>query len=153
MLLIKKFLPVQKLLQMMKFWPPYLGAGVRVDYASDDLREIRVSMKQTRFNSNYVGVHFGGSLYSMCDPFFMFMMLENLGKDYIVWDKAAEIKFLKPGKGKVKVEFKLDEAEILRVKELADSGEKVTPIYEVYITNEKNEKVAFIKKTLYIKRK
>ena len=83
----------------MRLYPPYLGAGIRVTHVSHDFREIDVRMGLHWWNRNYVGTHFGGSLYSMIDPFLMLMFLENLGRDYVVWDKAATIRFKTPGRG------------------------------------------------------
>jgi len=89
----------------MNFYPPYLGAGVRIQHIAGDFREVRVKMGLGWYNRNYVGTQFGGSLYSMTDPFFMLMVMENLGSDYIVWDKAASIDFIAPGKGPVYADF------------------------------------------------
>jgi acyl-coenzyme A thioesterase PaaI-like protein len=88
--------------RMMSAYPPYLGAGVRVTSISPDVRTVEVEMPLTPLNRNYVGTHFGGSLYSMCDPFFMLILMENLGPDYVVWDKSATVHFLRPGRGKVR---------------------------------------------------
>ena len=98
--------PLQKLasligparfLRLMRVYPPYLGAGVRVTRAEPDLSRVDVELRLTRWNRNYVGTHFGGSLYSMCDPFFMLMLMTRLGPGYVVWDKSASIEFLRPG--------------------------------------------------------
>ena len=70
----------------------------------------RVELRLRPWNRNYVGTHYGGNLFSMTDPFWMIMILRALGKDYFVWDQAAEIAYLKPGKGTVSAEFKLDDA-------------------------------------------
>src|SRR5438445_11192541 len=64
-------------------------------------------MRLTLWNKNYVGVHFGGSLFSMTDPFYMLMLAANLGDEFVVWDKAASIRYRKPGKGRVRAEFRL----------------------------------------------
>src|SRR5271157_3379702 len=89
---------IQKLmLRWINIWPPFLGAGIRVRWRSN--RHVDVELKLRAWNRNYVGTHYGGSLYSMTDPFYMLMLMENLGRDYIVWDKAASIRFRKPGKG------------------------------------------------------
>jgi len=87
------------LLRLMNLWPPFLGAGVRV---SPDLTSIKVEMRLRFWNQNYVGTHFGGSLFSMTDPFLGLMLFENLGANYVVLDKAASIRFTKPGKGRVR---------------------------------------------------
>ena len=97
---------------VLNLWPPYLGAGVRVTRLRSDWKEVDVEMKLRFWNSNYVGTHFGGSLYSMVDPFYMLMLIENLGRDYIVWDKSASVRFKKPGKGKVSASFRLSDEQI-----------------------------------------
>ena len=94
----------------LNLYPPYLGAGIRVRHIGADWRLVRVKLGLSWYNRNYVGTQFGGSLYAMTDPFFMLMLLENLGADYIVWDKAASIDFVAPGRGPVYAEFRLDDA-------------------------------------------
>lgn len=86
---------------LMNIWAPFLGAGIRVKRLAPDWKEIDVEMKLHWWNANYVGTHYRGSLYFMTDPFFMLMLIENLGKDYVVWDKSASIRFKKPGRGTV----------------------------------------------------
>lgn len=146
-------MPFSTALKLIKLWPPYLGAGIKVKSFSDDYSELTVEMNQTVLNSNYVGVHFGGSLYSMCDPFYMLMMMQLLGRDYIVWDKESTIKFIRPGKGRVHATFKLSKELVAKVKAQADGGDKVLPTFDVYIYNEQGEEVALVTKTLYVKKK
>jgi acyl-coenzyme A thioesterase PaaI-like protein len=132
---------------------PYLGAGVRVEYIADDFSEARVSMSLRWYNTNYVGTHFGGSLYSMTDPFFMLLLMNRLGRDYIVWDKAAAIDFIRPGKGKVTAHFRLTDAMLEDVRQHTAGGEKYLPVWPVEIRDEAGELVARVDKTLYIRRK
>jgi hypothetical protein len=96
----------KRLLRFIRFYPPFLGAGIRLKSISEDMRTIEVEMPLRFWNRNYVGTQFGGSLYTMCDPFFMLILINNLGPDYIVWDKAATIRFKKPGKGLVQAVFR-----------------------------------------------
>ena len=86
------------MLRLVNIWPPMAGAGIRVRWGAD-LKSVDVELKLRFWNRNYVGTHYGGSLYSMTDPFYMLMLMNNLGPGYIVWDKAAAIRFRKPGKG------------------------------------------------------
>lgn len=137
----------------MTYWPPFFGAGIKVNHISNDFRHVQVSMKLKFWNKNYVNTHYGGSLYSMADPFYMLMLLENLGKDYIVWDKSAQIRFKKPGKGKVTAEFKLNESDILSIVEELKTNLKVEPTFNVEIKNEQGEVVAIVEKVLYVKKK
>src|SRR3954463_10481879 len=96
----------------INLYPPLLGAGIRVTRLDRDWRAVDVEMKLRFWNRNYVGTHYGGSLYSMADPFYMLMLIENLGRDYIVWDKAATIRFRRPGRGRMTAEFRLTDAQL-----------------------------------------
>ena len=89
----------------LRFFGPYIGAGVKVEEISDDWKYMRVIMKHRFYNNNVYGTHFGGSLYSMVDPHYVLMVLKILGKGYIVWDKAASIDFIMPGKGTMTAEL------------------------------------------------
>jgi hypothetical protein len=91
------------------------------------MRSVKVRMKLTRWNRNYVGTQFGGSLYSMVDPFYMLLLIEQLGRDYIVWDKAASIDFISPGKGPVYAEFHVDDALLDEIRQQTASGKKYLP--------------------------
>jgi acyl-coenzyme A thioesterase PaaI-like protein len=141
------------LLRLCRFWPPFLGAGVRVTEVTSDLKRLSVEMKLRFWNSNYVGTQFGGSLYAMVDPFYMIMLMENLGRDYVVWDKAASIRFKRPGRGTVHASFELTDERIEEIRKAADSSEKVEPVFEVKIFDEGEELVAQIEKTIYVARK
>src|SRR3546814_10591719 len=79
--------------RVLNVWPPFLFAGIRVRTISDDYRHARVELRQRWYNRNFVGTHFGGSLFAMTDPFWMIMTMQALGDGYIVWDKAATIEF------------------------------------------------------------
>ncbi len=141
------------ILRLLNFWPPFLGAGIRVTKITSDMREIDVEMKLRWWNKNYVGTQFGGSLYSMTDPFYMLMLIENLGKNYIVWDKASTIRFKNPGRGKVSAKFRLTTEEILAIKETTDTEEKFEPIFTVQVLDESGKLIAEVEKLLYVKRK
>ena len=138
---------------LMCFYPPYIGAGVRVRHISDDFRDVQVSMGLGWYNRNYVGTHFGGSLYSMIDPFFMLMLMENLGRDYIVWDKSADIDFISPGKGPVFARFRIDQGLLDEVREHTANGEKYLPQLRIDIHDGAGTLVARVEKTLYVRLK
>jgi hypothetical protein len=105
------------------------------------------------WNRNYVGTHYGGSLYSMTDPFYMLMLMENLGADYIVWDKAATIRFRKPGKGKVRAEFRLSDEQLNEIRSKLTTQEKYEPTFTVEVKDKSGEVVAEVQKVLHIRRK
>ena len=140
-------------LRLMNFYPPFIGAGIRIDYMASDFREVHVSMKLRFWNKNYVNTHYGGSLYSMCDPFFMRMIMQILGRDYIVWDKAANIRFKKPGKGKVRAIFRITDEDIAKIHQGLKDNDKYEPTFVVDVVNTENEIVCSVEKLLYIKKK
>jgi acyl-coenzyme A thioesterase PaaI-like protein len=138
--------------QLINIYGPYFGAGVKVTYINKDFRQAKVSLPLRWYNRNYVGVHFGGSLYSMIDPFYMLLM-NNLGKEYIVWDKSATIEFIKPGKGTVPANFLVSDEMLAEIKQKTANGEKFLPTYPVSIIDDGGEIIAKANKTLYIRRK
>lgn len=137
----------------MNFYPPYLGAGVRIQHIAGDFSEVRVKMGLGWYNRNYVGTQFGGSLYSMTDPFFMLMVMENLGSDYIVWDKAASIDFIAPGKGPVYADFRIDEVLLDEIRQHTAGGDKYLPQLHVDVHDGDGTLVARVHKTLYVRLK
>lgn len=138
---------------LINLWPPFLGAGIRVHDIAHDWHQIEVRMKLGWSNRNYVGVHFGGSLYAMTDPFFMLMLMKLLGRDYIVWDKAGRIEYIKPGTGTVRAVFSLDPAQLAQIRAHTAQGDKYLPEMAVDIRNDTGELVARVHKTLYIRQK
>jgi hypothetical protein len=138
---------------LINLYPPYLGAGIRIARISNDYRDLLVQMKLRFYNRNYVGTHFGGSLYAMIDPFYMLMLMQVLGRDYIVWDKAATIEFKKPGRGTVSAHFLLADRKIADIRTQTASGDKYLPDFSVDIIDCHGELVARGIKTLYIRRK
>lgn len=138
---------------LLNLYPPYLGAGIRVKRLQPDWRAIDVEMKLRFWNANYVGTHFGGSLYSMTDPFYMLMLIENLGPAYIVWDKAASVRFRRPGKGKVSASFRLSEEQIEGIRQRLNTQEKVEPRFVVEVKDDSGAVVAEVEKVLYVRRK
>ena len=146
-------LPARVLIFIANLWFPFRGAGIRIVHASPDYRRVEVQMRLTWFNRNYVGTHFGGSLYALTDPFYMMMLINNLGSDYIVWDKAAKIEFIKPGRGTVSASFILDESEIEQIKSICHKEGKYIFDKTVDVVNESGEVVASVIKTLYVRNK
>ncbi len=140
-------------LRLLNFYPPYLGAGVRILKIAQDLRTFEVEMKLRWWNRNYVGTHFGGSLYSMCDPFFMLILIEALGREFIVWDKSAQIHFRRPGRGTLRATFHISEERIETIRQEALSQGKVEPTFTVDVLDEAGEVVAQVEKLLYVRRK
>jgi acyl-coenzyme A thioesterase PaaI-like protein len=137
----------------LNIYPPYLGAGVRVRHISTDFHLVQVKMGLGWYNRNYVGTQFGGSLYSMTDPFFMLMVMECLGGDYIVWDKSASIDFIAPGKGPVFADFRIDAGLLADIRARTAAGDKYLPQLHVEVRDGEGTLVARVHKTLYVRLK
>jgi acyl-coenzyme A thioesterase PaaI-like protein len=137
----------------VNLWPPFLGMGIRVRRIAPDMKSIDVEMKLRWWNANYVGTHFGGSLFAMTDPFYMLMLMANLGRDYIVWDKAASIRYRKPGKGTVRAEFRLTDAELDDIREKLNTLPKWEPVFKVEVKDAQGTVIAEVEKVLHVKKK
>lgn len=137
----------------MNLWPPFLFAGIRVLDIADDWRSARVVLRRRFYNRNYVGTHFGGSLFAMADPFWMILVLRGLGSGYVVWDKAGEIEFVAPGREDVFAEFAVSDALLEEIREATADGAKYLRWCETDVRTRSGEVVARVRKQLYIRRK
>jgi acyl-coenzyme A thioesterase PaaI-like protein len=131
---------------------PYAGAGILVTHIAEDASEVRVEMPLTDSNVNLVGTHFGGSLYSMVDPHLMFLLIQRLGTDYVVWDKEANINFRKPGLGTVHATIRITDEEVEAIRSATANGDKHLPQWTLVILDAQDEVVATVLKTLYVRR-
>src|SRR5271169_931986 len=136
----------------VNFWPPLLGMGIRVKNIAPDMKAVDVEMKLRWWNANYVGTHFGGSLFAMTDPFYMLMLMANLGRDYIVWDKAASIRYRKPGKGTVRAEFRLSDAQLEDFRDKLKTLPKYEPTFTVEVKDQQGEVVAAVEKLIHVRK-
>jgi len=137
----------------VNLWPPFLGAGIRVKHIAADMKAIDVEMKLRFWNANYVGTHFGGSLFAMTDPFYMLMLMANLGREYIVWDKASNIRYRKPGRGTVRAEFRLTDAQLDDIREKLKTLPKYEPVFTVEVKDEQGTVIAEVEKVIHVRRK
>ncbi len=135
------------------FFPAYRGTGGRVVYIADDWREIRIKLPLSWRTRNYVGTIYGGSIYGAIDPIYMLMLMRILGDGYIVWDKAAKIRFRKPGKTTLFANFELTADEIGQIVELAENAKSIDRVYNVDLKDRSGLVHAQIEKTLYISKK
>jgi len=137
----------------MNLWPPFLGAGIRVRRIAADFRSVTVEMPLRTYNDNPMRTHFGGSLYAMTDPFFALMVMKNLDRDYVVWDKAASIDFVSPGRGRVRAEFRLTEQQIAQIRARTAEGDKHLHLFRVDVTDDEGLVVARVEKLVYVRRR
>ena len=132
-------------------YAPYIGAGIKIEHINLDQGLCVVSMGLNSLNKNIVGTQFGGSLYSMVDPFYMLMLMHQLGSSYVVWDKSSHIDFIAPGNSKVTARIKIPSDEIKTIQDLAKDGEPVFREYKVDIVDEQQKIIATVTKTIYIR--
>ena len=127
--------------------------GVRMRSCSDDFTRFKVELISRWYNRNLFGTHFGGCLYSMCDPFYVFILTMTLGRNYVVWDKSAGIEFLKPAKGTILGVFEINPEKIEEIRQEVDSLGKNTYHFEADLLDEEEVAVAVVKKEVYVRRK
>jgi hypothetical protein len=137
----------------INFWPPFLGAGIRVVHIAPDMKAIDVEMQLRFWNANYVGTHFGGSLFAITDAFYMLMLIHHLGPGYIVWDKAATIRYRKPGRGTVRVEFRLTDTQIEDIREKLRTLHKYEPALLLEVKDKDGRVISEVEKLLYIRKR
>jgi acyl-coenzyme A thioesterase PaaI-like protein len=140
-------------MKLINWWPPMLGTGIWLSYVSPSYDEFRVKMKLRWFNKNLLGIHYGGSLYSMCDPWYMFILTATLGKNYVVMDKAAQIRYLRPGRGTLHCTFKVEPDELERIREELDEVGKQDYTFLCEIKNEDGHVVCEVDKVVYVRKK
>jgi acyl-coenzyme A thioesterase PaaI-like protein len=134
-------------------FPAYRGTGAWVTYLAADFREVRIRLPLSWRTRNLVGTIFGGSLYGAADPIYMIMLIRLLGRDYVVWDKAAEIRFRKPGRTTLYAKFTIDDAELAAIRDATASGDAIDRVYRVDLVDGEGVAHATITKTIYIRRK
>jgi acyl-coenzyme A thioesterase PaaI-like protein len=135
------------------FFPAYRGTGARITYIAADWCEVRIKLPLNWRTRNYVGTIYGGSMYGAVDPIYMVMLIKILGPEYIVWDKAASIRFKKPGTSTLYAKFVLAEEEVSAIKAAVAAGAPVERLYTVEFANAAGVVHAAIEKTLYIRKK
>ena len=141
------------MIRKINLYPPYLGAGIRVKSFDENMTHFEVELRARWYNRNLFGTHFGGSMYAMADPFFVFICVSNLGKDFIVWDKSATISFLKPAKGTILGVFEIGQTRLNEIRQEVMSIGKNSYRFEAYLTDEQAVKVAHVSKEVYVRYK
>jgi len=143
----------KKMERVLRLYPPFLGAGIWVHRIADDFLTIEVKMRLRFWNKTGIGSHFGGSLYAMCDPFFMLILMKTLGPGYLVWDKAATIRFKKPGTGTVWATFQVPQQRVEEIRTDTDRHGRSEPQFQVLVKDDDDNVIAEVDKWLVVKKK
>ena len=138
---------------MLSLYPPLLGAGIRVRRLAGDPPGYETRLRLHFWNRNYYGAHFGGAIYTMCDPFYVLILAAELGSGYAVWDKTATIRFRRPGRGTLKARFEVPRAKVELIRVAADAGERLEPVFLIEVRNNRGEVVAEVEKVLSVRRR
>lgn len=137
---------------VLNFFPAYRGTGGWVTFIADDWSEMRVRLPLSWRTRNYVGTIFGGSIYASLDPHFMFMLMHRLGPDYLVWDKAAAVRFRKPGRTQLYAVCRMPDAEVAEVKRMLESEPKVDRFYTVDLVDKAGVVHASVEKVVNVRK-
>jgi uncharacterized protein YaaQ len=138
---------------MMNLWPCYRGTGARVTHIAPDWKEIRVRLPLSLQTRNYVDSIFGGSLYGAVDPLYRLMLIRLLGSAYIVWDKAATIRFLKPGRTTLYATCRVDDAELDEIRRLLETEARIDRTYKIALADAQGTVHAEVDKVIRIRRR
>ncbi|KLV04288.1 MULTISPECIES: DUF4442 domain-containing protein [Photobacterium] len=137
----------------LNIWPPFWGAGIRIVHISDDFREVKIRLKLRWWNKNANRTQYGGSIFSLTDPVYALMLMGILGKEYFVWDKHAEINFIKPGQTDLFADFVISEDCLSDIHKATEGGDKYFPEFVVHVKDANGEVVSQVKRVLYVRKK
>lgn len=140
------------LLNIWNLWPPFFFSGIKIVDRSKDFRHFKVKLKLRFWTANYLGTQYGGSIFSMADPFYMIMLIKNLGKEYSIWDKSASVRYLKPGKTDLYAEFNLSEEDLKTIREEVEQNGRMYWTRNIEIKDMNGEVIAHVERTIAIRK-
>jgi hypothetical protein len=141
------------LFRLWNFWPPFLGAGIKIEHVSNDMLKLRIRLKKRFWNRNLVGTAYGGSIYSMVDPFYMAMLLNHLKKEFIIWDKSSNVRFRKPGTTDLLADFELTHKDLEDIRTRMQTEERFDWERMVHVKDTEGNTIAEVNKVIHIRRK
>jgi len=135
---------------VFNLFPSYRRSGGRVCFISDNWKEVHIKLRYSWKTRNYVGSVFGGSIYAALDPIYMVQLICILGKNYVVWDKDATVKFIKPIKKTVYARFLISEELLQEIKEKIEKEQKGNFVLQTQFEDAEGTVYALVEKTIYI---
>lgn len=136
---------------LWNFWPPFIGLGIRIHKLAADYKKVRMELKKRPWNANFFGTQYGGGIFAMTDGIYVLMLLYNLPKKYIIWDKAASIEYLKKGHTHLHADFVITDAELKKIEKDVAEKKSLDWSKSVDIKDSSGEVVARVVRTLSIK--
>ncbi len=137
----------------INLWTPLLFSGIQITHLSEDYTHCRARLRDWRITKNSHGSQFGGSLFALTDPIYAMMLNCIFGQTHYVWDKSAEIEFVKPGYGAVYLDCSIDAYTVEHIKNATANGEKYLPDFTVRLFDEAGDTIALVKRTIYLRLK
>lgn len=138
---------------LLNFWPPFLFNGIKIITLADDYRYAKVALNDRPWRRNINSSQFGGAMFAMTDPIYPLMLMGALGKEYLVWDKKADIDYIKPGHGTLVAEFWLGDGILDEIKTATAQGDKYFPQFLVHLKNQQGEVICEVNRTVYVRKK
>ena len=135
---------------VFNLFPSYRRSGGRVCFISDNWKEVHIKLRYSWKTRNYVGSVFGGSIYAALDPIYMVQLIYILGKNYVVWDKDATVKFIKPIKKTVYARFLISEELLQEIRETIEKEQKGNFVLQTQFEDAEGTVYALVEKTIYI---
>lgn len=137
----------------LNLWPPFWGSGIKIIAISDDFRSVKMKLKLRWWNKNANRSQYGGSIFSLTDPVYSLMLMGILGPNYYVWDKQADINFIRPGCSDLFADFVISDSCVEAIKRATEQGDKYFPEFVVHVHDAAGEVVSTVKRTLYVRKK
>lgn len=144
-------LPAADLREALNSWPTFAAQKISIIDLADDWTGVTVQLDLTPENANYFGTAFGGSLFSMIDPFLVILIARQLGPGYAVWDKKVEIDFVRPGRGPVTAHVEVSPEYVERIRAATADGERHLEWFEVHLLAQDGTAVAVQRRQIYIR--
>ena len=138
---------------LLNTWPPLRKQGIQVTNINKSLTRMDVQLKSKWFNQSAAFAIFGGSLYTMTEPFYMLLFLGHIGNDHIVWDKSGLITFTSPARKTINVTFEITPAQIKDIVERCEDGAPILKTFNVDLIDTSGKLVAQVEKVVYIRKK
>ncbi len=133
--------------------PAFRGTGGRVVHVARDLRHIRIDLPLNWRTKNIVGSLYGGALFAITDGAHPMMLMAALGDGYIVWDKAASIRYRKPGRSTLTADFVLADAEVEAILAALCQAPELERTFQVELKDGQGVVHAVVERTVYIAEK
>ena len=151
---LKRFLKVSTIYKYGFNWSPmYRRTTAKLIEVSDDLHYVKIRLKLNWKNRNYAGSIFGGSMLAATDPIYMIQLIQILGDNYVVWDKAVEARYKKPAKATIYGEFIFSSEDIISIKQSVAENKQTDIVKTLNLVDEKQNIIATFNKTVYIAEK